>query len=548
MLDRYLTKRANSPFWQLRVPVPSDVQERFGRKEVTKSLREKDKDKAARKAFAILTGLTDEWARLRFEAHDQTQTPALRRQPSEHSRQAAIGEAFEKINRGIRRRRIEDPSQKGAGLANGNRLQRKLVKAIDSGDLKPFEDRAEKYLRNKGYDVDRNSEWFPVFSSDLAEVVIEALSMNDRRDQGDLNDEPRSRVVREAIRVAKLKNISFDDLAHIYMIQWKADSSSAKKTNTEQQKKATFNLFSGFWRNQPIREVRMEDAAAFRDILKRLDPNWARSAASKKMDWESLCQRYGDHETGLSDATMNRHLATLQSLWAWAQRRGHCDGNNPFEGFHKKLRPGVNVQPYLAWESHELNQLLNPPPRRTDLYELILVGMFSGMRIDEIASLKWHQLRISKTRDGAILYFQIEDAKSPAGVRQVPIHSSLSWLTERKRGPDTQRIWNKFNEEGPGKKPGADAGREFSRLKASRGFSSRAKCFHSFRKNVTRIIEQSGVPENEWAQVLGHERGFTYSVYNPDGITLLRKKELIELISYPEVTIAEPYAGSARDD
>jgi hypothetical protein len=121
-------------------------------------------------------------------------------------------------------------------------------------------------------------------------------------------------------------------------------------------------------------------------------------------------------------------------------------------------------------------------------------------------------------------------------------------LTERKRGPDTQRIWNKFNEEGPGKKPGADAGREFSRLKASRGFSSRAKCFHSFRKNVTRIIEQSGVPENEWAQVLGHERGFTYSVYNPDGITLLRKKELIELISYPEVTIAEPYAGSARDD
>ena len=55
-------------------------------------------------------------------------------------------------------------------------------------------------------------------------------------------------------------------------------------------------------------------------------------------------------------------------------------------------------------------------------------------------------------------------------------------------------------------------------------------------------MERAGVPENEWAQVFGHERGFTYRVYNPDGIQLSRKAEIIALIAYPGVTIPHPAA------
>jgi hypothetical protein len=73
------------------------------------------------------------------------------------------------------------------------------------------------------------------------------------------------------------------------------------------------------------------------------------------------------------------------------------------------------------------------------------------------------------------------------------------------------------------------------------------KCFHSFRKNVTRIAERTRVPENEWAQVFGHERGFTYAVYNPDGIDLTRKAEIISLISYPGLDIPHPGTDRERD-
>lgn len=332
---------------------------------------------------------------------------------------------------------------------------------------------------------------------------------------------------------------TFSEIAEDHMKSWKAEKAGSKETNTEQQKRATFRLFAGFWGERPIRAVAEQDAAKFNDTLRLFDPNWARSPAAKDMTWPELLKAFGNRPKGLSDATMNRHMAALQSLWHWARKRGHCKGDNPFEGFHRKLRPGVNVQGYRAWEPEELERLLAPPPRRKDLLEVVLVGMFSGMRLDEIASLRWGQLRRSGAGADAVHYFQVEDAKTPAGNRQVPVHPALSWLTERKREADGDRVWPNFNAEGPGKKPGADAGRDFSRFKLSRGFGE-TKTFHSFRKNVTRIMERAGVPENDWAQVFGHERGFTYSVYNPDGITLERKAQIIGLIDYPGLSLPRP--------
>ncbi|TRW15129.1 DUF6538 domain-containing protein [Glacieibacterium frigidum] len=324
----------------------------------------------------------------------------------------------------------------------------------------------------------------------------------------------------------------FADVAESFMRQWKAKA-GRKATNTENQKRATYRLFQGFWANEPIRAIGSTDAARFYDTIRLFDPHWVRPKSSQSMSWDALLVVHGNRERGLSDATMNRHMATLKALWDWAQKRGHCEGSNPFVDFHTRLRAGVNMSPYRAWEHDELNNLLVPPPRRSDLLEITLVGMHSGLRLDEIASLTWGQMRQAE----GVTYFEIRDAKTPAGNRQVPVHPALSWLTDRACRDPEARIWPTFNPEGPGKKAGADAGREFSRFKASRGFRARSKAFHSFRKNVTRIMERAGVAENEWAQVLGHERGFTYRVYNPDGITLTRKAEIVALISYPGVEL-----------
>ena len=364
----------------------------------------------------------------------------------------------------------------------------------------------------------------------------------DRTGQADLSPLEDARVkglqdaAREVQRLPLPRRVelepTFRELAADYVKWWKAKQ-GLKPSNTEQQKRATFDLFGGYWGERPLRDVRKVDAARFLDALRLMDPNWARSTSAKGLSWEQLQSQFGNRARGLTDATLNRHAATLKALWEWAAEREYCEGRNPFTGFHQRLRQGVNVSGYVAWDAEELKKLFSPPPKRSDLLEVMLVGLFTAMRLDEIASLRSGHLR----EEGGVFYIQVVDAKTPAGNRQVPLHDRLAWLKERAKAAGDGRIWPNFNLEGPGKKAGADAGREFSRFKTDRGFADRTKAFHSFRKNVTRIMERGRVPQNEWAQVFGHEKGFTYRVYNADGITLEQKAEIIALIDYPGVEL-----------
>lgn len=553
MLERYLTKRKRSKFWQLRVPVPKDLQASFGRKEFTRSLQAIDDVEAATNALKMLQDLHAEWKRLRESGQvveGGHRVEVL--EPTEGQMLSMAAEIYEKSLAIAQQTRSRMHIKMGTEYVSYLEMQEKLqtlyIREMESGNFTRWTKTSEEFLFKKGLSVSPETRWIDQFNYMFAEVTIAAVDLANRRDRGELAAKPSSDVLSRARMLSVPQSVTSTDLAfsllvETFMRQWKADIGK-KLTNTEQQKLATFKLFRGFWGDKPIHGVRAEDAAQFRDKLKLLDPHWARSPAARKLEWGELLDAFGNRTIGLADGTMNRHMDALKDLWNWAKKRGHCAGENPFDGFFKRLKPGVNVRPYIAWETSELTTLLYPGPRRSDVLEVIIVAMFTGMRLDEIASMTWSRIRTEGLGENAVSYFQIDDAKTPAGIRQVPIHPALAWLTERKSGASEARVWPKFNEEGVGKKAGADAGREFSSYKASLGFGRREKAFHSFRKNVTRIMERAGVPENDWAQVFGHERGFTYSVYNPDGITLERKAQIIRLIDYPGVSVPHPTLGA----
>ena len=328
---------------------------------------------------------------------------------------------------------------------------------------------------------------------------------------------------------------SVSDTAERFMKWWKAQK-GLKQGNTEQQKRATYRLFAGYWRDRPLRGVRELHGSDFMDTLRTLDPLYARSPAARQLGWDELIKEFGSRERGLSPATLNRHAAALKALWDWSAKRGLCQGFNPFDGHRERLRPGINSMGYEPWDSDELRKLLEPGPKRRELHEVMLVAMHSGMRLNEIAALTWNDLKESH----GFPYFDVTDAKTKAGIREVPVHKDLSWLLKRPKRHPSERIWTTFNPEGPGKKPGADAGREFSYFKTALGFSSRTKAFHSFRKNVVGQWEQRGVPQTEAAQLVGHEKeGLTFGTYG-QGVLLRRKAEIIGMISYPGVDVSPP--------
>ena len=169
------------------------------------------------------------------------------------------------------------------------------------------------------------------------------------------------------IKTRRQLELSFRELADDYLTLWRV-APGRKVTNTEQQKVATFDLFARYWGDKPIRDVGRADASMFIDVLRQLDPNWARTGSKAKrvqlMPWAALVREYGGRDKGLSDATVNRHAATLSALWRWAEEREHCDGRNPFEGHRRKLSPGRNKQGYVAWDANELTRLFSPPPKQ----------------------------------------------------------------------------------------------------------------------------------------------------------------------------------------
>lgn len=407
-------------------------------------------------------------------------------------------------------------------LRSGRRIYERLRAQAAAGEFTVLAGDEDPVLAGIDHELDKLAERYgPADLSPIEAAKVAALQDAARDVQG-IPALPRPEL-----------EATFSELAADYM-DWWSGQHGLKPSNTGNQKRATYRLFASYWNDRPLREVKRGDAARFMDGLRALDPAWGRNATNRALSWSELQRRFtGGGGAGLSPASLNRHAAALAALWKWGEERDYCAGRNPFTGFQTRLTQGRNVRGYEAWEDDELAHLFAEPPARADIRELILVGMFSGMRIDEIASLTGDQLQERE----CVRFIAVRDAKTPAGNREVPLHHTIAWLWDRAREAGKGRIWPGFNCEGPGKKPGADAGREFSRFKQGRGFTSRTKAFHSFRKNVTRIMERARVHENEWAQVLGHEKGFTYGRYNADGITLAQKAAIIERIAYPGVAL-----------
>jgi integrase len=470
-----LQNRGNK--WRAKVRIPKHLRDRYeGREFMERTLRALDRPSARAEAEAWEAGLRSEWTALAPNGTTTTRMELAR--VYESGKLAALGGEYNVISGPE-----DDPVEVG--------IDREIEKIADEV---------------------RDRELTMIEAARLA-ALQDALTEHRGR-----TPKPRKEL-----------EPSFSELAQQYVELW-ATQGGLKDSNSRQQKEATFRLFAGYFHDKPIRGVRRQDAAGFMDALKRLDPTWSRSKRAVAMSWAELQKHYGGNAKGLSASTLNRHAATLQALWRWAEDRGWCEGKNPFSGLQEKIRPGKNLLGYLPWETEELKRLFDPPPSRADVIEVMVVALHTGMRLNEIASLTLGNIKKAE----GVTYLEIEDAKTPAGNRQVPLHPRIAWLGELKGAPDA-RVWPGFNPEGPGKKPGQDAGKEFSRFKIARGFTDSRKVFHSFRKNVTEIMERRGVPENDWAQVLGHERGFTYSRYSPHGITLARKAELIGLIEYPGI-------------
>jgi integrase len=83
-------------------------------------------------------------------------------------------------------------------------------------------------------------------------------------------------------------------------------------------------------------------------------------------------------------------LTCLGSLYEYA-RRGYDDiaPDNPFHGHNLEAR--ASIVSYEPFEAHHMQKLLDAA--EPEIRNIIIMGLFSGCRLDELASLKKSEIK-----------------------------------------------------------------------------------------------------------------------------------------------------------
>lgn len=234
----------------------------------------------------------------------------------------------------------------------------------------------------------------------------------------------------------------------------------------------------------------------------------------------------GERAVPLSPITRKKEVSALRSFFAWVAARGVID-TNPFDRVAGTVQESARgkAPTRRPWKSAELSKVLRGIPASDPMWSLTVLAAYSGMRREEVAQLKTSDV------DGTML--RIEEGKTAAAVRRVPIHPSLRPLVRRlaSTSPDGYLIPGLL-EGGPDNKRAWYVGKRFGLAIRRLGIDDPALDFHALRGTVITQLEGAGIPESTIQLIVGHKRqGMTFGVYS-GGVPDKVKRDAIRHVSY----------------
>lgn len=199
---------------------------------------------------------------------------------------------------------------------------------------------------------------------------------------------------------------------------------------------------------------------------------------------------------GAANATINQELATLKRMFSLGVQSGKV-AVRPFIPMLKEhnVRTGFFEHEDFVRLRHALPEPLGP---------LASFGYFTGWRIAEIRSLRWHQVDLAlgcvrlnpgttKNDDGRLVYLTAE------------IRGVLAELW-RARRLDCPFVFHRNG------KPIGDFRKAWATACADAGVPGRL--FHDFRRTAVRNMVRAGVPERVAMQISGHKTRAIFDRYH----------------------------------
>jgi integrase len=426
--------------------------------------------------------------------------------------------------------------------------------------------------RRTGVQLEPNSKTYRLMGQATVRALIEAVNGRLRALEGKPSEPPATFLgaegidprtlqaivapPRKVVRIRDNGGMRFSEAAARYIAAKR--KAGKMMAHTKRQRETVFRLFLNFIDDAPLAAIDKLTATEFLEQISKLDPGWHHIEGAQELSLKKLAEQSAKRSGRLTNRTVNSYIHALSGVFRLADKEGYFEGRNPFAG-RTLEETNSSWRPYNA---EELNKLFNTPLLRDTPSEqrvrppkytfenamawIPLVALFSGMRSNEICQMR---ARDVQRKEGIWLFNVNEDnpgqsLKTKAATRVVPMHSELihcGFLDYVKALPRDGQLFPALKPGGPDGKYNHYFAKRFTDYRRKSGVTGPRTAFHSFRKNVAQALKDKRATQVEIAELIGHEQGFTFSVYAPMQLPKKALKELIERIRYPGLRLNHLY-------
>jgi integrase len=349
-----------------------------------------------------------------------------------------------------------------------------------------------------------------------------------------------------------------------------AFTASRLDEKTIESYRAAIRLFIEIVGDKPLHKLSVADQNRYEDIVIRVPANRTKIALTRSL---SIHDMVALEVPKLSPQTVKNNAQRTNNFLTWAFRRE--GGKPPFELMSNvRITARSKTVQRRTFTDSELSTLFNPETyaqgrqQSPYMYWVPLIGLHSGMRINEIAQLALVDIG---AHDGIVCFHVTDDGddevqnrrakrvKTDAGRRIVPVHDALVNLGlldyVRTVRQDGHRVL--FPELIGGRDgPGQPASKHFARYCDRVGLSDSGLVFHSFRHGAVSRMRAAGISKELRMVVVGHSAAEDthdgYGDMKNDFIIADRKRAIDalnfdETINYDKLKRTRPTATTLRN-
>ncbi|MDO8738007.1 site-specific integrase [Candidatus Deferrimicrobium sp.] len=399
------------------------------------------------------------------------------------------------------------------------------VENLARGEYEAVSNVADYLLEKAGITVEKDSREYQKLCRETLQVVIEAMKIETERMKGnydnwyDRRSHPSVALTTSSPSPAMLApsrekpGVILSTAIREYVEEHSAGENWTKKTRAESE--GIYKLLVGIVGDRDTRELDYKTLADFRGALTRYPSN-----ANKKKEYRGKSVReilQMEIAKPLSVSSVNKHIIRVGAFLKWCVKRGYVEANFA-EGLTIAKRNTKEEEEREAYSQEDLQRLIKSPlyttekaKRRPECFWIPLIGLYSGMRLNEICQLHLEDIR----EEQGILCFDVNEKgdkrlKNASSKRVVPVHPILLDFGFREyvevlRADGKVRLWENLKKKRDGY--AQDFGRWFQRFNRRYVTASRKRVFHSFRHTLADNLKQRQVEGVTIAEILGHSHG-----------------------------------------